>query len=151
MKSLVLIIPWWLRWWRIHLQSGKPGFNPWVGKIPWRRAWQPISVFLPGEFHGQRSLVGYSPWGCKESDKTDSLRITQHTILDKKQSSTEDRLCTTQKNFSAFLCPLRHFAEYPLENNLNPHLAPNTGALQHRGHLSKWNAGYKEIIIYFYS
>ena len=39
------------------------GFNPWVGKIPWRRACQPTPVFLPGEFHGQRSLMGYSPWG----------------------------------------------------------------------------------------
>ena len=38
------------------------GFNPWVGKIPWRRKWQPTPVFLPGEFHGRRSLVGYSPW-----------------------------------------------------------------------------------------
>ena len=46
-------------------------FNPWVGKIPWRRAWQPTPVFLPGESHGQRSLVGYSPWGCKESDTTE--------------------------------------------------------------------------------
>ena len=43
------------------------GFNPWVGKIPWRREWQPTSVFLPGESHGQRRLVGYSPWGHKES------------------------------------------------------------------------------------
>ena len=45
--------------------------NPWVGKIPWRRAWQPTPVFLPGESHGQRSLVGYSPWGHKESDTTE--------------------------------------------------------------------------------
>ena len=43
-------------------------FNPWVGKIPWRRAWQPTSVYLPGESHGQRSLAGHSPWGRKESD-----------------------------------------------------------------------------------
>ena len=49
------------------------GFNPWVGKIPWRRKWEPTPVFLPGEFHGQRSLVGYSPWGCKESDTTERL------------------------------------------------------------------------------
>ena len=42
------------------------GFDPWVGKIPWRRAWQPTSVFLPGKSHGQRSLGGYSPWGHKE-------------------------------------------------------------------------------------
>ena len=40
------------------------GFNPWVRKIPWRREWQPTPLVLPGEFHGQRSLVGYSPWGC---------------------------------------------------------------------------------------
>ena len=40
-------------------------FDPWVGKIPWRRAWQPTPVFLPGKSHGQRSLAGYSPWGCK--------------------------------------------------------------------------------------
>ena len=37
---------------------------------PWRREWQPAPVFLPGKFHGQRSLAGYSPWGCKESDMT---------------------------------------------------------------------------------
>ena len=46
------------------------GLIPEVRKIPWRRAWQPTPVFSPGEFHGQRSLVGYSPWGCKESDMT---------------------------------------------------------------------------------
>ena len=42
-----------------------------VGKIPWSRIWQPTPVFLPGEFHGQRSLVGYSPWGPKELDTTE--------------------------------------------------------------------------------
>ena len=46
------------------------GFNPWVGKIPWRRKWQSTPVFLPGKSYGQRSLVGYSPWGHKESDPT---------------------------------------------------------------------------------
>ena len=44
------------------------GFHRWVRKIPWRRAWQPTAVFLPGESHGQRSLVGYGPLGYKESD-----------------------------------------------------------------------------------
>ena len=39
------------------------GFHPWVGKIPWSRKWQPVPVFLPGEFHEQRNLAGYSPWG----------------------------------------------------------------------------------------
>ena len=45
-------------------------FNPWVGKIPWSRKWQPAPVFLPGKSHGQRNLVGYSLWGCKELDMT---------------------------------------------------------------------------------
>ena len=48
------------------------GFNAWVGKIPWRRAWQPTPVFLPGEYHGQGRLVGYSPWGNKKLDKTEA-------------------------------------------------------------------------------
>ena len=48
------------------------GFNPWVRKIPWRRAWQPTPVFLPGESHGQRSLAGYSPWDCEETDMTEA-------------------------------------------------------------------------------
>ena len=47
------------------------GFNPWVGKIPWRRAWQPTPVFSPGESHGQRSLAGASSLGHKESDMTE--------------------------------------------------------------------------------
>ena len=46
-------------------------FDPWVGKIPWRRKWQTTSVFLPGEFHGQRSSEGYTPCGCKELDMTE--------------------------------------------------------------------------------
>ena len=46
------------------------GFDPWVEKIPWRRAWQPTPVFLSGESHGQRSLAGFSPWGRKELDTT---------------------------------------------------------------------------------
>ena len=47
-------------------------FDPLVGKIPWSRAWQPTPVFLPGDSHGQRSLAGYSPWGCKESDTAEA-------------------------------------------------------------------------------
>ena len=47
------------------------GFDLWVGKIPWRRKWQPTPVFLPGKFHRERSMAGYSPWGHKESDMTE--------------------------------------------------------------------------------
>ena len=46
-------------------------FDPWVGKIPWGRKWQPTSVFFPGEFYGRWSLADYSPWGLKESDTTE--------------------------------------------------------------------------------
>ena len=49
-------------------------FDPWVGKMPWRKAWEPTPVFLPGEFHGQRSLAGYTPWGRKESGTIKYLR-----------------------------------------------------------------------------
>ena len=52
---------------KVCLQRERPGFNPWVGKIPWRRKWQPTRVFLPGESKGWRNLAGYSPWGHKES------------------------------------------------------------------------------------
>ena len=50
--------------------------SPWVGKILWRRQWQPTPVLLPGKSHGPRSLVAYSPWGHKESDMTERLRFT---------------------------------------------------------------------------
>ena len=49
--------------------AGDEGDDPWVGKIPWRRAWQPIPVFLPGESHAQRSLAGYM--GLKQPDTTE--------------------------------------------------------------------------------
>ena len=48
------------------------GFDPWFGKIHWRRKWQPIPVFLPWESHGQRNLAGYSPWGHTELDTTEA-------------------------------------------------------------------------------
>ena len=51
------------------------GFNPWIGKIPWRREWVPTPIFLPGEFHGERSLAGHSPWVHKESDITEQLTL----------------------------------------------------------------------------
>ena len=51
-------------------------FDPWVRKIPWSKKWQPTPVFLLGKFHGQRSLVGYSPRGHKESDTTERLTLS---------------------------------------------------------------------------
>ena len=60
-------------------------FDPWVGKIAWRRERQPTPVFFPGEFRGQRRLAGYSPWGCKES------YMTKHNI---EQSHCKDAALT---------------------------------------------------------
>ena len=54
----------------LPVNAGDTVCHPWVGKIPCRRKWQPTPVFLPGKFHGQRSLVGHSPRGCRESDVT---------------------------------------------------------------------------------
>ena len=62
----------------IFVHLGFSRFNPWVGKIPWRRAWQHTPVFLPRESHEQRSLADYGPWGHKESDMTERLTNTSH-------------------------------------------------------------------------
>ena len=75
------------------LQCGKPGFDPWVGKIPWRRERLPTPVFWPGEFHGL-----YSPWGHRESDTTEQLSLmgTYPGSLFKMQTSNLGKLpeCT---------------------------------------------------------
>ena len=55
------------------------GLDPWDGKIPWRREWQPSPVFLPVKPHGQRSLAGCSPWGHKEWERTEQLSTHAHT------------------------------------------------------------------------
>ena len=65
----------WLRQSSVCLRCRRPRFDPWVWKIPWRRKWQSALVLLPGKSHGQRSLVGYSPWGRKELDTTEQLHI----------------------------------------------------------------------------
>ena len=67
----------------------RPGFNPRVRKIPWRREQLPTPVFLPGEFHGQRSLVGYSPWSRKELDTTERLSLS---LCDQDQGSLFDQV-----------------------------------------------------------
>ena len=58
-------LPRWFSGKETACQCKRHGFDPWVRKIPWRREWLPTPIFLPGEFHGQRSLAGYSPWGHK--------------------------------------------------------------------------------------
>ena len=78
---MYLVILWaslWLRGKEPACQCRRLRFDPWVRKIPWMRAWQPTSVFLPGESHGQRNLEGYSLQGGKELDVTEATeRDTQ--------------------------------------------------------------------------
>ena len=64
-------LPWWLSGKECQCKRcRRRRFDPWVGKIPWKRKWQPTPVFLPGKSHEQRSLAGYSPWGHRELDMT---------------------------------------------------------------------------------
>ena len=103
--------PWWLRWRRILLQYRRPEFDPWVGKIPWRRKWLLTPVFLPGESHGQRSLTGYSPWGREESDTTEWLtlslslnNLTLSTLLESFSSAS----ITKSDDHPNYLSPIWH-------------------------------------------
>ena len=84
-------------------QCRRCGFDPWVGKVPWRRKWQPTAIFFPGKFHRQESLVGYSPWGCK---RVQHNWVTDHTHT-QEMINTEDKykeqLGETQR---IFLCLL---------------------------------------------
>ena len=83
------------------------GFNPWDGKIPWRRAWRPTLIFLPGKFHGQRSLEAYSLWSCKESDKT-------------------EHLCTHYYQFAVYICKF-HVCVLSTDTFIHIHMGIYTG------------------------
>ena len=63
------------------MQETQVQFLTWVGKIPWRREWLPTPVFFPGEFYGQRSLAGYSPWDHKKLDMTEKLTLSHILLL----------------------------------------------------------------------
>ena len=74
-------LPWWLSGKELACQFRKwkrSRFDLWVWKIPWRKKWQPIPVFLPGKSHGQRSLTGYSPWATRV--RHDLVSEHQHRI-----------------------------------------------------------------------
>ena len=87
-------------------QCRRLAFDPWIGKIPWRKKWQPTPPFLPGNFHGQKNLAGYSPQGLKELD------MTEHNLDLEKAEESEIKLPTScwifkkarefQKNFAGF-------------------------------------------------
>ena len=67
------------------------GFDPLVGKVSWRRKWQPTPIFLPGKFHGERSLASCSPWGRKGSDTTEHVPIHAHCLRKQLESESETR------------------------------------------------------------
>ena len=90
------------------LQCRRPQFDPWVGKIPWKRERLPTPVFLPGGFHGERSLVGYSPWGCKESDVTEQPSVTWHDV----ESFSESIRAWYFIGRNVFNCKLNFFSRY---------------------------------------
>ena len=97
----------WLRWLRICLQGGRPGFDPWVGRSSGEETGNPLQYSCL-EFHGQRSLVAYNPWGCKESDMTEWLT---HTSWKVQQYQLQDLCCYTgfwtswaRNKDSALLC-----------------------------------------------
>ena len=66
--------------WVVLHRGPMPIFCMWIFSFSWRKKWQHIPVFLPREFHGQRSLLGFSPWGCKELDMTEQLTLT-HSVF----------------------------------------------------------------------
>ena len=81
------------QWERIRLpvqETRRYGIDFWVGKISWSRRWQPAEAFLPGKPHGQRSLLGYSPWGCRELDTTE---LDEHT---KKKATNDLNSCYSE-------------------------------------------------------
>ena len=79
-EKFCIVSSWWLPWglrsYRILLQCGRPGFDPWVGKILWRREQLPTQVFWPGEFRGL-----YSSWGHKESDMTEQFSLSSPSLV----------------------------------------------------------------------
>ena len=88
----------------------RQGFDPWVGKIPWWRAWQPTAVFLPGTFHGQRSLAGYSPWvtRVRHDWATNTFLHRRCVVLS----------CSVLSNFSSYTILDQLFAPFPYFHNL---------------------------------
>ena len=114
------LFSWFQSFWWLSAEESKRckrhGLDPWVGKIPWRRKWQLAPGFLPGEFQGQWSLVGYSPWGCKESDTTEhgtaqrvALTISKPTlILAQGREGQPTQLTTSQPLLETWVWKLFH-------------------------------------------
>ena len=98
-----------------HAGEKRCGFDLRAGKTPWRRAWQPTPVFLPGESHAQRSLAGYGPWGRKESDMTEHTHTPMNNLLkitlihQHHRHYTLLRLCNPKPTFTQFLVGMKAY------------------------------------------
>ena len=106
-------------------------YDPWVGKIPWKREWLPTPVFLSGKSHGQRSLAGYSPWGCKQLDVTGQLTLSLSFYDQKKKEMglrCEGALSEIElvliRCSSLSLDDKWHLGQYDLPPMLTPELWP---------------------------
>ena len=104
------------------------GFNPWVGKIPWRRKWQPTPVFLPGKFYRQRSLMGSRLWGLKKADTTEWLSIHTHCLY-----STDGYAETKEDIMKKFMQIHSHSSENHSEHYHHPHI------VNQKLHLQTWS------------
>ena len=93
----------------------KCGFDPWVGKIPWNRSWQPTPVSLPGKVHGQWSLAGYGPWTFKGSDRTEHS-CTQYPVCCLAMFLQDKKFVTTQCFFEEVLVLLFCFSYIASDN-----------------------------------
>ena len=116
------VLPWGLRWYSICMRCERLRFDPWVGKIRWRRKWQPIPVFLPGEFHGQRSLAAYSSW---------DQRVRHDTHITLAADFSEDTVKATSPWIAIWKVPSKkkkavsqnsvQFSHSVVSNSLRPH------------------------------
>ena len=123
-------LSWRLSRWRNHLQCRRRGFDPWVGKIPWRRKWELSPVFLPEKSCGQKSLVGYSPQGLKESGMTAHTHThTSHSYSLRSSGIgkpvVQPSLSFVQERFSLKNNPLQIFLFFvPTAFILQIHISP---------------------------
>ena len=116
-------------------------FNPWAGKIPWRKKWQVTLEFLPGEFHGQRSPVGYSAWGCKELDMTEWLTLSLSHVGGRWVRGGAGFGCTVFR-FWVLRCHHCYIVSYIVPDLL---FWPPWGGVGHAVGSGQWVAGWSEV------
>ena len=139
---------WWLSGWRICLQYRRHRrwrFDPWAGKIPWRRKWQPSPVFLLEKSHGQRSLAGCSPWDYKELNVTEVTHTHTHTHMH--THTHAQHVCKVCVVFSYFHSILLHAYSIFLSNPVLEH-CQFFPILTHPAHYETafWSPGYTTFL-----